>query len=176
VLPIFMSLTEGLGVPQVRRIVLQSVIVAMIVGLVFLAVGKGVLQLLGISVADFMIAGGALLFILSVRDLLTVEKGPWHLDAESLGAVPIGVPLIVGPAVLTTTLLLMDAHGLLPTASALIVNIVLAGVVFLVSGSINRLLGRTGAKTVSKVASLLLAAIAVMIVRKGIERVIRGPG
>jgi multiple antibiotic resistance protein len=175
VLPMFVGLTEGLAPSQVRRIVLQSVIVAMAVGLVFLAVGKAVLSLLGIEVTDFMVAGGAVLFVLSVRDLVTMEKVQRYTDPESLGAVPLGVPLIVGPAVLTTTILLTNEYGPLLTASALVINVAFAGAVFRSAEWLNHLLGKTGAKTISKLASLLLAAIAVMIVRKGIEGIVRGP-
>jgi len=174
VLPMFAGLTEGLPRAQVRRITLQSVGVATVVGLAFLVAGKALLRMLGITVADFMVAGGALLFILSVRDLLSYEKAQRQVDLESLGAVPIGVPLIVGPAVLTTTILLTDAHGMARPAVALVANILLAGCIFRASDVIMRSLGNTGAKTVSKLASLLLAAIAVMIVRRGVVATLTG--
>jgi multiple antibiotic resistance protein len=140
----------------------------MIVALVFLFIGKGILTLLGITVADFMIAGGALLFVLSLSDLIAAEKRRIQVDQEEVGAVPLGVPLMVGPGVLTTTILLINQYGMIPTVSATIVNIVIAGMVFWMSGSINRILGRAGTRTISKLSSLILAAIGVMMVRKGI--------
>lgn len=168
VLPVFMSLTEEFGRPKRRHIIMQSIVTATIVTLVFLAVGKSLFKLLGITIADFMVAGGTLLFIISIIDIITGEKKQRGIDQESLGAVPIGVPLIVGPAVLTTTLILVGEYGVIPTISAAMVNILIAGFVFLLSESIYKILGKSGTKTVSKLASLLLAAIAVMIVRKGI--------
>jgi len=168
VLPLFLSLTEGMDRARLRIVIVQSVITASTVALVFLAFGPVLLRFLGITVADFMIAGGILLLAISLSDLLTGEKKQRHTDLESLGAVPIGVPLISGPAVLTTCLLLAGIHGRLLTAAAVVANIALAGLVFVFSESITRAIGRTGAKTLSKVASLLLAAIAVMLVRKGI--------
>jgi multiple antibiotic resistance protein len=165
---VFLNLTEGIDTKELRKILLQSLITAMIVALVFIAIGEFVLRLLGISVADFMIAGGILLFGLSLSELLTLEKQRHNVDAEALGAVPIGVPLIVGPAVLTTTLLLLRQYGFLPTFVSLIGNICIAGVVLWFSPSLHRLLGKAGAKAVSKLASLLLAAIGVMMVRKGV--------
>ena len=167
-LPVFMGLTQGLTRTHIRRIIFESVITAMIVALVFLFIGKGILTLLGITVADFMIAGGALLFVLSLSDLITAEKRRLQVDQEEVGAVPLGVPLMVGPGVLTTTILLINQYGLIPTVSATIVNIVIAGMVFWMSGSINRILGRAGTRTISKLSSLILAAIGVMMVRKGI--------
>ena len=169
VLPMFMALTEGLDIPSIRRVIYQSVITAAIVGLSFLAVGRAVLVLLGITVADFMIAGGSLLFVISISDLLRTEKIQRKTDPDSLGAVPIGVPLITGPAVLTTSILLLSQQGAVPTGAALTINIVIAGVVFRSAGTISGALGNAGVKTVSKIASLLLAAIGVMVVRKGIE-------
>jgi len=168
VLPMFLGLVEGVDPGRVPRIVYQSVITAAAVALAFLAVGVGVLRLLGITVADFMIAGGALLFAISLSDLLTVGKAQRRVDPDSLGAVPLGVPLITGPAVLTTSLLLMNEYGIVLTGSAVLANILIAGVVFRFAQVLNRLLGKSGAKTISKIASLLLAAIGVMIVRKGI--------
>ena len=168
ILPMFLSLTEGLNAARLRRVVLQSVVTAMIVALAFLAIGKIVMQFIGVTVNDFAIAGGALLFVLSLSDLLTAEKGRRDVDPDSLGPVPIGVPLIVGPAVLTTTILLVDRFGPGLTAAATVANILIAGLVLWLSQPINRLLGKSGAKTASKIASLVLAAIGVMMIRTGV--------
>jgi multiple antibiotic resistance protein len=168
VLPLFLSLTEGLKKEKMNKIILQSTITAILVALAFLALGKIILNLLGVTVADFMIAGGSLLFVLSLRDMLAVEKKKPVVDIDSVGAVPIGVPLIVGPAVLTTMMLLVDQHGVKITVSAIILNILLTSVILIFSGNIYKLLGKAGSKTVSKLASLILAAIGVMMARKGI--------
>ena len=171
-LPVFMGLTQELPRARIRRIIGESVITAMIVALVFLFIGKGILTLLGITVADFMIAGGTLLFVLSLSDLIAAEKRRVQLHQGEVGAVPLGVPLMVGPGVLTTTILLIDQYGMVPTVSATIVNIVIAGMLFWMSGSINRILGRAGIRTISKLSSLILAAIGVMMVRKAIMQLI----
>jgi multiple antibiotic resistance protein len=168
VLPMFFSLTQGIPTGVVRRIIFQSVITATIVALLFVAVGTTILKLLGITIADFMVAGGILLFGLCIVDVLTTEKVALKLDAESLGAVPLGVPLITGPAVLTTSILLVNEYGIIVTAGAIVINVLIAGVTFFFAEFINRLLGKAGANIVSKIANLLLAAIAIMMVRKGI--------
>jgi multiple antibiotic resistance protein len=173
-LPIFVGLTEGLSRARARRVIVQSIVVALIVGLLFLVVGKAVLALVGVSVPDFMVAGGTLLFILSVRDLVTTGTTERHVDPDSLGAVPLGVPLIAGPAVLTTSLLLLDAHGPALTAAALTVNVLIAGGLFWVSPAVYGLLGKAGSRALSKLAHLLLAAIGVMIVRRGVEMLLAG--
>jgi multiple antibiotic resistance protein len=169
VLPMFMNLTDCLESQEhLKKIIIQSAMTALAVALAFIALGKVVLGMLGITVADFMIAGGVLLFVISLNDMLTFEKKQVQTEPESLGAVPIGVPLIVGPAVLTTSLLLVNQYGFWITISAAAVNILIAGFVFSLSRPINRLMGKSGAKTISKLASLILASIAVMMVRKGI--------
>ena len=167
-LPLFISLTSGMNKKQIRKIILQSTITALAVALIFIAVGTGIFKLLNISVADFMIAGGSLLFVISIRDILAADKQPAQVDPESVGAVPIGVPLITGPAVLTTSLLLINEHSALITSLAIAANILIVGIMFMVAPLINRVLGKTGSKAVSKIISLLLAAIGVMVVRKGI--------
>jgi len=172
VLPIFVSLTDGLD-PKVRRsILVQSIFTAMGIVIIFLLFGPALLRFLGITVADFMIAGGALLFAISLSDLITGEKKRRQADASLMGAVPIGIPLIAGPALLTTTIVLAEVYGKWLTAGAVIANVALAGLVFQFADTITGWLGRNGTRSASKIASLLLAAIAVMLVRKGIMQVI----
>ncbi|MGA1843986.1 MAG: MarC family protein [bacterium] len=172
VLPIFLGLTQDMDSRTIHHIIVQSVITASAVALSFLAVGVAVLAILGITVADFMVAGGILLFVISISDLLTTEKVQRRFDPESLGAVPLGVPLITGPAVLTTSILLMNEYGFFLTSASIVLNILIAGIAFLFAQRINRFLGKAGAKALSKVAGLLLAAIGVMMVRRGIALLI----
>lgn len=168
VLPIFLGLTDGLEPRQFKTVILQSVISATLVALAFLVAGPMLLGFLGITIPDFMIAGGLLLLAISLSDLLSGEKKLRQVDPASLGAVPLGVPLITGPAVLTASLLLANNYGQLLAATALVVNIGLVGVMFLLARPISDRVGRTGTMMISKVASLLLAAFAVMLIRKGI--------
>jgi len=167
-LPLFTNLTEGMDKKLIRKIILQSMATALAVAILFIAVGTGIFRLLNITVADFMVAGGTLLFVISIWDILAPEKKLQVIDPESIGAVPIGVPLITGPAVLTTSLLLINEHSAVITSLAIAANILLTGCMFLLAPLINRMLGKTGSKAVSKIISLLLAAIGVMIVRRGI--------
>ncbi len=171
-LPFFISFTAELERGRVRRTIVQSVITATIVAVLFLLAGSALLNVLGITVADFLIAGGALLFVIALDELLASEKKVRLVDTESLGAVPLGVPLIVGPAVLTTTLMLEPQYGFTTTVTAIVCNILIAGGMFWLSTPIIRFLGTSGVKTISKIGDILLAAIAVMMVRKGIVLVI----
>ncbi|HEY5997886.1 MAG TPA: MarC family protein [bacterium] len=172
VLPLFIALTEGMDDERRRRVIMQSVVTAAIVAVAFLWAGPVLLRFLNISVPDFMIAGGVLLFAISLSDLLTGTKRQAEADPVSLGSVPIGVPLVTGPAVMTTCLLLATMYGRGITTAAVVVNIGLAGVVFLAAGPLAQVLGRNGMKTISKVTSLLLAAIGVMLIRRGLTAIL----
>jgi multiple antibiotic resistance protein len=170
VLPMFITLTETAKKSQRAKIVRDSVITAAAVAVAFIFVGKNVFQFLGITVYDFMVAGGSLLFIISINDLLIADKSK-RIPPDTIGAVPLGMPLIVGPAVLTTCLIVMDTYGLAPTLLSVILNILIAGLIFASSDYIMKFIGKGGAKAISKIASLFLAAIAVMMVRKGIVHI-----
>ncbi len=172
-LPLFVGLTERLAPERRRRVIVQSMLTALAVAFAFLFVGHKALRLMGVSIQDFLIAGGSLLFVLALVDITSAEKPRrGGRDEETIGAVPLGVPLIVGPAVLTTSLLLLDSRGAWITSAALGVNILLAGLIFLSSGTIMRLLGAAGSRVVSKLASLILAALGVMLVRKGLTELL----
>lgn len=167
VLPIFVSLTRGYERKEKTGIILQSMITALCLAVVFIFLGKAIFRALGITVGDFMIAGGMVLFCIAIIDIVNPEKKR-RIPSKELGAVPLGTPLIVGPAVLTTSLIIIGEYGIYPTLLAIVANILLAGLIFSLSEILIKVLGEAGAKALSKVTSLLLAAIAVMMIRKGV--------
>jgi len=170
ILPLFVTLTEDLAPRERRRIIIQSLVTATVVAIAFVFFARKVFDLIGIHVYDFMVAGGVLLFAIAMLDLVSGRK--FARQVETVGAVPIGVPLIVGPAVLTSSLILADVAGMAPTLAAIVLNIAIAGAVFLAADLFTRLLGQAGSRAVSKVASLIMAAFGVMMIRKGIVAII----
>lgn len=171
IIPIFLSLVEPLEYSERRRVISQSVLTASVVGLGFMFLGKAIFLIIGLLVADFKIAGGLVLLVLSLMDLLTPEKSR-RQPTTSMGVVPLGTPLIVGPAVLTTIIMLIDIYGIVPTITSFIANMIIVWFVFVNSDYIMRILGDAGSKATSKVASLILASIGVMMVRRGIMDII----
>jgi multiple antibiotic resistance protein len=167
VLPIFVSLTEGLPKSEKAKIIMQSMLTALFLAIGFIFLGKAVFKALGITMGDFMIAGGAILFCIAIIDIANPVKAR-RIPNEHLGAVPLGTPLIVGPAVLTTSLLVISEYGLSAAIVSVMLNIALAGIMFSVSSILIKALGEAGSKALSKIMSLLLAAIAVMLIRKGL--------
>lgn len=172
-LPIFMSLTHSMAKGAREKLIRHSTLTALWVAIGFLLVGKLVFLWLGITISDFLVAGGAILFILSIRDLLTYGKAS-RVPDDSVGVVPLAVPLIVGPAVLTTSLILLNSVGILPTLFSIVVNILLCGIILHFSLGLSKLLGKAGSHTLSKIFNLLLAAIGVMLIRRGVEQIFAG--
>ncbi len=166
-LPIFISLTLGIDQKRKKVIIAQSIITALCLAIGFIFLGKIVFRFLGITMGDFMVAGGIILFCIAIMDLLSSGKER-RVPAEELGAVPIGTPLIVGPGVLTTSLMIIDSYGFAPTILAVLANVLLAGGIFTFSDQLIKILGKSGSRALSKVMALLLASIAVMMIRRGL--------
>src|SRR5882672_10829308 len=111
---IFLGLGQNVATERRQKIAGQATWTGGLVALGFLFLGQSAFKALGISVSDFQIAGGLILFILAAKDLVQsaaeTEKVP-----EDFGVVPLGMPLIAGPALITTLILLAQTHGLKAT-------------------------------------------------------------
>ncbi|MDZ4676867.1 MAG: MarC family protein [Oligoflexia bacterium] len=174
ILPMYIGMTRNIFVEKRNRIVNQASITAFFIGIGFVYLGKEVFHLLGITVPDFKIGGGILLLIIAILDLLFSDKAERGTNEkiETMGIVPIGMPLIIGPAVLTTLLLSVGTNGYNATLIAFIFNLLIVWLVFRYSEKVIRIIGEAGAIAIGKVFSLLLTAIAVMMIRVGITEMI----
>ena len=173
-LPIFLALTQETTAARRRQTANLATLTAFGIGLAFVAVGKAIFSLIGIEVADFLMAGGIILLILAIRYLITgkmVETQDLSAS-ETVGVVPLGTPLVVGPAVLAALLLLMGKHHIAIVLSSFILNLVIQWVLFRQANRIVAFLGRTGVTAISKVIMLLLAAIAVKMIREGVMTIL----
>ena len=166
-LPIFISFTHNFSKQDRRKVIVQSMFTAGFLSILFIFLGKLIFNALGIEMGDFMIAGGMVLFCIAILDIIIQEKKR-RAPIKDVGVVPLGTPLIAGPAVLTTSLIVSGEYGLLATLISVIVNIGIAGLLLSLSHIVIKFLGNSGSKALSKVTSLFLAAIAVMMIRKGI--------
>lgn len=171
-LPIFTSFTAGMEHKKVRKIIGQSVITALVVSLLFTALGEYIFGQLGITVDDFKVAGGLLLLVLAILEITNVGSKGIITPSETVGVVPLGVPLIVGPAVLTTIIVLVDHYGALPTIIALILNLIVVWAALMGAKRLISFLGDNGVAALSKIMAILLASIAVMMIRLGVEGII----
>ena len=171
-LPIFISLTKEMAKSKKKIVVRDSILTAIIVSFLFIVLGELIFRILGITTDDFKIAGGIVLLVFAVRDL--VHSGEDRLKPDlKVGVVPIGVPLIVGPAVLTNILLLADHFGVLPTIISLIINLFIVWITLINAERIINIVGKGGIIGIAKVMSLLLASIAVMMIRIGVVNIVK---
>jgi len=170
ILPIFLGFTQDMEDKALGPLVVTSVVSATVVAAIFVILGNELLGMLGVTVADFMVAGGSILFVIAISDLVSLGASHEPVTPAGLGVVPLGIPLIAGPAVLTTGMLQREIHGVWITLLALVANTAIAGLVFFLARPINKALGTNGAKILSKISNLLLAAIAVMLIRRGLTQ------
>jgi multiple antibiotic resistance protein len=167
-LPFVLTLSEGMSRRQRRRLIDIALITAAAVGLAFLFFGQLILRAMGISVGSFAIAGGLILLALSIKYILTgrmVEA----IREEMTAVVPIGTPLLAGPATITTLLLLYGQFPWYVVLISFVLNLAVAWGVFLAGNQVMGFLGQGGARAISNIFNLLLAAIAITMLLRGLS-------
>jgi multiple antibiotic resistance protein len=167
-LPFVISFSEDRPRHERNKMIHIAILTATIVGLAFLFLGRFVLKIMGISVGAFAIAGGIILLVLSIK-YMTTGRFVDIIKEDASAVVPIGTPLIVGPAAITTLLLLVANFPLYMVLIAFIANMLISWFIFLLQNPIMRLSGEGGLRALSRVFSLLLAAIAVSMILNGLE-------
>ncbi len=167
--PAFIQLTSDLSAPKRKRVVDLSILTAGVVGLLFIPFGPWLLGVLGLQTGDFQVAGGLLVLVVALRDIVWEQKMlSLSESSEGAGIVPFGIPLLVGPAVFATLILLRDRFSPLEVGASLLANLAIAWVVFRKSELLMHWMGPAGSRVVSKLAALLMAAYAVMMIRSGL--------
>jgi multiple antibiotic resistance protein len=163
---IFAGLGSQASPKDRKRQALLGILTGLCVSVGFIFLGKGIFAALSITVADFQVAGGLILLVLAIREI--VGFGPHDRGgSEEFGVVPLGMPLIAGPALLTSLLILIDTVGVIFTVLSLLVNLAFVAVALCYADRITRVLGKQGLRGVSKIIALLLAAIAISLIRRG---------
>ncbi|HYG64895.1 MAG TPA: MarC family protein [Thermoanaerobaculia bacterium] len=175
ILPMYLGLTETLTPAERRRLTFLATATASLIAVLILFAGQLIFNLLGITVNDLRVGGGLILLVLSIsnlifgdyrrRDPLEGEDGEAGAD---IGIVPLGIPLIMGPAAIASVLVSREAYGYLPTLTSLVINMTLVYLVFAFGPYFARFVGPAVSRAVAKVASLFLAAISVAMIRAGI--------
>lgn len=167
-IPIFMGLTEKMEESQKKKVFNTATLVGFILLLVFAFTGQEILTIFGLSIYSFEVAGGILLLIIAIRILIS---GSMHEDfesPESLGAVPIAMPLLVGPGAITTTIFNLQAYGTLSAILAVLIVLSLTWVILRFINGIYKFLGKTGSLVIGRVMALLIAAIAIQYILTGV--------
>jgi multiple antibiotic resistance protein len=166
-IPIFTGLTENMAADNRKKVYNTAVLVGFILLLVFAFTGQEILTLFGLSIFSFEVAGGILLLIIAIRILLS---GPHETaeNPESIGAVPIAIPLLVGPGAITTTIFNLQAYGTIIAIGAVVAVLSLTWVILRFIDGIYKFLGKTGSLVIARVMALLIAAIAIQYILTGV--------
>ncbi len=167
-LPFVISLSENMSTHERRKMIHIASVTAVGLGLVFLFLGQFILDALGISVGSFAIAGGIILLVLSIK-YMTTGRMVEAIKEEMVAVVPIGTPLTAGPATITTLLLLAGSFPLYLVSLSYILNILIAWGIFLLGNKIISFMGKGGLTAVSSIFNMLLAAIAVSMIIRGLS-------
>ncbi|HUA89145.1 MAG TPA: MarC family protein [Steroidobacteraceae bacterium] len=184
-IPLFSGLTQGATSQYKRRMALKSVIVAALILVLFACGGAAFLDLMGISLQAFRIFGGMLLFLLSLEMVFARESGTRTSSSEAaeskrradISVFPLAFPFIAGPGALATILLwfgplhagrdaALFAGYLVATLAVLAISLVL----MLLAEPLMRIIGVTGANVASRLAGVILGALAVQFVLDGLRQ------
>jgi len=167
-LPFLVGLTKNLTEADRKNLIYRATGSALMIGLVFIFGGRAIFSFLGITESDFRVAGGLLLLIFAIRDLLDSSSHQGTPAPTRVGIVPIAVPLMMGPAALTTLMVGTEQYGFTITVLSLVINLAIVWAMFARAGWIVNKLGQDVSDAVAKIFSLLIAAIGVMLIRSGL--------
>lgn len=174
--PIFIGLTEDFADHR-KRIVRQAVVISGAILVVFALFGWLIFEAFGITINDFRIAGGVILFIVAVDHLRGGDSRSKGLEPSDIAAFPLATPLLAGPGAISTVVII-SASPYSPLIALLVVvaNAFLAYVILSGSGWVSRFFGPNGTVALSRITALLIAALAVSFVVTGVTNIITGIG
>jgi multiple antibiotic resistance protein len=171
-IPIFVGLTENVSETQRNKIFNTAIIVGVVLLLVFAFTGQAIFEVFSLSIYSFEVAGGLLLLIISIRILILGSYHEKGQAIESMGAVPIAMPLLVGPGAITATILNLQSFGIIIAILSVLIVLAITWVILRYTNKIYRFLGKTGSVIIARVMALIIAAIAIQYILTGITHFI----
>ncbi|MFJ6695683.1 MarC family protein [Streptomyces sp. NPDC091272] len=176
--PIFLGLTSGRPAKVQRRMAWQAVAVAFGVIAVFGVVGQQILDYLHVSIPALMIAGGLLLLLIALDLLTGKNEEPTQTKDVNVALVPLGMPLLAGPGAIVSVILAVQHNntvtGQISVWAAIVAMHVVLWLVMRFSLVIIRLIKEGGVVLVTRLAGMMLSALAVQQIINGITQVVRG--
>jgi multiple antibiotic resistance protein len=166
--PIFLALTGPMPPRQRHRAGWQAVALAGAVIVIFAVGGQQILHYLGIDLPALQGAGGLLLVLVALQLLTGKQDDPASVATTNVALVPLGTPLLAGPGAIVATMLFVRRAGgfsdYLAIAVAILLVLVAVWLVLRFSGIVVRILRQSGIEVLTRIAGLLLAAIAVQLI------------
>lgn len=181
IVPVVLSLTEDIDQKGRGRFLLSALLAGNMVAFGAAMGGSAMLEAMDVALGDVRIAGGLILLVFAIYDLLFSRESRKQPLADAVEApralVPLAVPMLVGPATLATVVVLAESSGRVETSAAIAGNMVVNAAILLVAERVYRLLGPGFSRALGKVMGLVLAAVAVSMLRAGIaEAIATGAG
>ena len=174
--PLFLSLTSGRSNRMRKRLASQAVIVSFFVITVFALFGQRILDYLGITLPSMQIAGGLLLLLVALELLTGKADDPVETQNVNVALVPLGTPLLAGPGAIVATIVFVKGVDDIGEAVALALGIVAVNIVLWVfmrySVIVIRVIKDSGVTLITRIAGLLLSAIAVQLVADGVTALV----
>jgi len=168
-LPFFIGLTDGSSAKERSQTIITAIITGLILLAFFVFFGTLVLDLFNVTFSDLKIGGGILLIVISVEVLMNGKIS--SEKREDVGVVPLGCPLLVGPGAITTTLVLSHLYSFPALVTGVLICFFLIWLTLHFSEPIHRVVGHNGSLIITKIAAILVAAIAVHFARVGIQEI-----
>ncbi|CAD83257.1 integral membrane protein of the MarC family [Candidatus Blochmanniella floridana] len=172
-LPIFMSILKNLNPNRRQIIIIREMIIALLLMLSFLFIGEHILQFLNLQTETVSISGGIVLFLIAIKMIFPNQEGntSGFANEEEPFLVPLAIPLVAGPSILATLLLL---HHQYPNdTNLLIVALIIAWgfsvLILMLSNLFSRLLGNKGINALERLMGLLLIMISTQMLLDGIR-------
>ncbi|MEB3757793.1 MAG: MarC family protein [Desulfurococcales archaeon] len=167
--PYFYILTRNYSSEARRKIISMSVSVAAFIMLFFAVLGDIIFELLDVTVDDFRIAAGIILLIYFIAILLEIDLGPKQVSEENIAVVPLAMPLLAGPAAISTVIYIKYVWGLEYALISTVVNLLLAYPILLAGNILAKYMGKNGSLVFEKLMAMIMAAFAVSMIREGLH-------
>jgi multiple antibiotic resistance protein len=172
IIPILINLTKKMEKETSKALSKSAAVTSALLLIIFGVAGTQILTTFGITLNSFMVAGGTLLFIVSLEIMRHGELRNLESDLQGTGIIPIAFPLIAGPGAITSVIISQQKDGLIVTLLSIIIVI---SITYLVLRSINpiyRILGNRGSEAISRIFAFILTAIAIQYIAEELRNII----
>jgi multiple antibiotic resistance protein len=152
-----------------KKLLKEITITTFIIGITFIIIGDYIFMLFGVNIGQFEIAGGIILFMISVKNITSNDNQiKNNKNQETIGVIPIAIPYIMGPGALTALITLKNIYPLYVIIIAFILNIIINHIMLKYSEKIYKIFKTKGISIAEKIMSIMFASYGIMLIEKGL--------
>ncbi|MDQ3838776.1 MAG: MarC family protein [Thermoproteota archaeon] len=171
--PLFVTLTKRMEKQNKRLVSKNAIVTTAVLLTIFAVAGIQLLSIFGITIYSFMVAGGILLFIISIEFL---THGEWRYSGSSVstdsGIVPLAFPLLAGPGAITTVMISLQTYGWIVSIISIVFVVLVTYLVLHVENPLLKILGSRGSTVATRIFAIFLAAIAIQYIIEGLKQLL----